>query len=147
VLDLIYALTAGLIGTAVMTLWQELERRARGCERGTLAAEIGATLFGLRPRTDAEVRRLDDIVHWTYGVASGLVYAAVRRLGAHGPGAVLLHTGLVWGGDTALLVMLRLAPPPWRRDGTEVTSHAIHRVILALVTTATYGRLATHGAR
>ena len=74
--DLIKGLASGLAGTALMTLWQELERRARGCERGTLAAEIGATLFGLRPRTDAEIRQYMKYFKWYDAQPAGSVQSS-----------------------------------------------------------------------
>lgn len=135
-------LIAGFVGTALLTLAQEAERRLRGREQGSLAAEIGAKLFGLRPGDQREVARLSHMVHWSYGTISGVAYGVLSLLALPGPVATLIHFGLVWTGDTALLIRLGLAPPPWRCFGEETVTHLFYRLVLAVATTSTYHLLA-----
>jgi hypothetical protein len=135
---LLDGLAAGFVGTALMTLGQEAERRCRGRDQGSLAAEIGNRLFGIRPKDNEEIARLSLVVHWSYGTISGVAYSFLDVLGLRGPGAVLVHSGLVWAGDTALLVRLGLVPLPWKRAPAEVTAHLVYRLILAVATSATY---------
>lgn len=143
-------LLAGAVGTAAMTGYQLAVRKARGQRLDTPVprtwaeapppariAKRAAELAG-RPRavTKQDVPLVTNVVHWTYGVGWGLLYAATAGRSRPAPLVHgLLFGGVVWAAGYAELVPLGIYRPPWEYEpaelGLDLSYHLVYGVGVA----------------
>jgi uncharacterized membrane protein YagU involved in acid resistance len=142
-IDLLLGAAAGAAATwlmdAVTTLLyerepkevQERENRARGEKSAyEIAAEKAAALAS-RELSDEMRKKLGLSIHWTLGVSSGVLYAALR----HAIPRLHLASGLAYGTlfwllmDEAALTALGLTPPlrqfPWQTHARGLAGHLV----------------------
>lgn len=110
---------------------QERENAARGDKSAyEIVAEKGARLAG-RELDDDERKRLGAAIHWTLGISSGVLYAALR----HAMPRLRLGSGLAYGTlfwlgmDEAALTALGLTPAPqafpWQTHARGLAGHLV----------------------
>lgn len=137
---------AGMIGTAVMTAWQEISIKLVSSDQdagnGTLAESPGQQPTDLweRASAPAKVARrvlegvfnqevaperiglLTNAMHWGYGTGWGAVYGLIQGT-SPGPAlrrGVLFGTA-VWAMSYVTLVPMGLYQPPWKYSPQELT--------------------------
>lgn len=139
-------LAAGVIGTGVMTAWQELSITLQ-TSHGDADGESQATSPGQEQPQDpwehapapAKVARkildgvfdyevppekiglLTNAMHWGYGTSWGALYGLIQG-SAHGPALRrgLLFGAGVWASSYAMLVPMGLYQPPWKYPAKEL---------------------------
>jgi hypothetical protein len=122
-------LAAGFVGTAVMTGLQLAVRKARGERLDTPVPEKwadapaparvvkkAAKAVGLGRRVKkSQVPLITNLMHWSYGLWWGTVYAlAARALGSKPLLGGPLLGASVWATSYAELVPLGIYRPPWK---------------------------------
>lgn len=139
-----------------MTAYQLAVAKARGQRLGTPVprtwadapapaqlAKKAATAVG-KPRavTKKDVPLLTNAIHWTYGVAWGIVYGLVAR--AAEPNAAAGGIGLgvsLWASSYAELVPLGIYRPPWEYPPAELGLDLSYHLVYGVVVAAAYSAL------
>jgi uncharacterized membrane protein YagU involved in acid resistance len=138
----IRGLGAGVIGTIVMTGWQDLSRRLRTStahdgheapprdererwERAPVPAKVAKLMAErvLRVSVSADlIPLLSGLMHWSYGTGWGGVYGVLKRPSPRGAEVRdgVLFGAAVWLMSYAQLVPLGLYEPPWRYPISEL---------------------------
>lgn len=126
-------IAAGLVGTAIMTAWQEIVGRLTSSgsedsgggddgqddpwESAPAPAVVGKRLVEGLFRTEVPAERiglLTNAVHWTYGTGWGVVYGLIQGTIRANPVAQGLAFGTgVWAMSYVQLVPMGLYEPPW----------------------------------
>ena len=142
-------LVAGLAGTAAMTASSTLEARLRGRPPGTTPARATAKLLGITAFADDLAQaRFNDLAHWGYGTAWGILRGVLDAAGLPPRTATAAHGAAVWGSAQLTLPALDIAPPSifWAKE--EIAIDAIHHAIYAVATGIAYELLSSrNGAR
>jgi hypothetical protein len=133
--------TAGLVGTAVMTVSQAVEGKITGRPPSTVPGKVGVTLLGGDKDDSTRVRALNPWVHWGHGIAMGALRGVLGQRVAGSAAATGTHFAGLWSGDVLLYQALGVAPPPWEWSPQELTTDIGHKGLYALVTGATYDAL------
>lgn len=133
--------TAGLVGTAVMTIAQAAEGKLTGRPPSTVPGQVGAQLLGGSKNDAARVRALNPWVHWGHGIAMGAVRGVLGERVDGTAAATATHFAGLWSGDVLLYSALGVAPPPWEWSPQELATDLGHKGVYALVTGATYEAL------
>lgn len=134
-------LVAGVVGTAVMTAWQELSARLPSSdsdgdarqpetpsdpwEQASAPAKVGRLILGAvgyDVPTD-KIGLLTNVMHWSYGTACGAVYGVVMSNTARDrPLARGLAFGTwVWVMSYVQMVPLGFYEPPWKYSPGELS--------------------------
>lgn len=124
---------AGLVGALVLSGTEWLEQRALGRSHGHIGAEFVEKTAGAEPETDAELRLLDNAVHYSYGAAWGAIRGALGAFGLSGIPGFLLHWGAVDAVAKLFLPMFALAPTIDKRRPRNLLIDSAHHGIYALV--------------
>ena len=140
-------LTAGLAGTAAITVSLLVESKIRGREPSTTPADAGGEVLGVTPKGDTEAQRFSNVMHWAYGTGWGAVRGALGSVGLPTWAATGAHFAAVQGTAMAMLPALHVAPPVKEWGAPEVASEAMHHVVYALVAGAAFDYLVRHAAR
>lgn len=137
------SIAAGTAGTAALTLFYDIERRARRRHRGQLdyddslvPGKIVASIMHLPHVTAREDYDLGMALRWGYGSAFGLYHGILRRrLGE--PRASALFGATLMSATFSLFPLLGRTPPPWRWPpdvmATCLASHAAYVSAVAAV--------------
>lgn len=135
-------LAAGLAGTAVMTVAQQIEMKLSDRPPSTAPAEAVEKVFHLapKPNDDAERRRAS-LVHFGYGTAWGGVRGLLAAVGLRGASATLAHLGLVMGAAAVMLPRLGLAPPVREWGGRQIAKDLLFHGLYAAATGLALGWL------
>lgn len=131
-------LVAGVVGTAVMTLAQMIEMRARGREASTAPARAVEKTLGIVPSSDEAERRLGLITHFAYGTAWGIARGLLGSAGVRKTAANSVHLLLVWGAALAMLPRMGLAPPVRQWSKTELADDLVLHAVYAFATGGAY---------
>ena len=135
-------LVAGLAGTAAMTASSTLEARLRGRAHGTTPARATAKLLGITAFADDLAQaRFNDLAHWGYGTAWGILRGVLDAAGLPPRTATAAHGAAVWGSAQLMLPALEITPPSifWGKE--EVALDAVHHAVYAIATGIAYGLL------
>jgi hypothetical protein len=157
-------LSAGAAGTLAMTIHQTLrsrlaqsepadegedERKADPWESASVPAQVGRRVIKRVFDSDVPAERiglLANVMHWSYGIAWGGVYAAGRgSLGARVPLAGLLFGAGVWAASYVQLVPIGLYEPPWRYSLGELADDVGYHLTYGLSVSFAYERLRRRG--
>ncbi|MDQ6835859.1 MAG: DUF1440 domain-containing protein [Actinomycetota bacterium] len=130
----------GVLGTALMTAWQELAAKLRasgdvGSEPrkpsedpweeasapAKVAKRIGEGVFH-KPVSPALIPLLTNVMHWGYGTGWGAGYelVAARRRRSPGLAAGVAFGSVVWVMSYVQLVPMGLYDPPWKTPPKEL---------------------------
>ena len=105
-------LVAGLIGTASMTVSSTVEARIRHRKLSAAPARATAKVLGITSFADDIAQaRFNDLTHWGYGTAWGVVRGLLDAIGLPPRAATAAHAAAVWGSAQVALPALDVAPP------------------------------------
>ncbi len=132
-------LAAGAIGTAVLTLAENVEMKLTGRAASDVPGQVGVKLTGGDPDAGPErVKRVGPIVHWAHGLGLGALRGGLDRAGLSPVAATLAFYPMVFGGDATLYRALGIAPAPWRWTRAELATDLFGKGVLAFATSAAY---------
>jgi hypothetical protein len=132
-------LSAGLAGTAAMTLSSTLEMRWRKREGSSAPADASAKVLGIESFVDdAAKARFSTLVHWGYGTGWGAVRGLLGLSSLPPAAATAAHLAAVWGSEAVMLPSLDVAQPFYTWGATEVALDVWHHAVYAAVTGVTY---------
>jgi hypothetical protein len=132
-------LVAGLAGTAAMTVSSTLEARLRGRAPSTAPARATAKVLGVREfETPLAEARFNDLSHWGYGTAWGVVRGLLGATGLSPLAATLAHGAAVYGTEQVTLPALDVAPPAIFWGAREIAIDAFHHAVYASATGLAY---------
>ena len=135
-------LVAGLAGTAAMTASSTLEARLRGRPPGTTPARATAKLLGITAFADDLAQaRFNDLAHWGYGTAWGILRGLLGAAGLPPRTATAAHGAAVWGSAQVMLPALEITPPSIFWGAEEVAVDAFHHAVYAIAASIAYGLL------
>jgi hypothetical protein len=134
-------LIAGLAGSIVMTLAQNIEMKLTKRSPSSTPVDAAGKALGAQPVDESSRQRLNNVVHYTYGSMLGTVRAVLALLGIRGLMAVTLHTAFAEAMAMTLLPLLKVAPPPSRWGAKAIAMEIMHHAIYAAGTGAAYGML------
>jgi hypothetical protein len=134
-------LFAGAAGTAAMTVSSSLEAKLRGRGASSAPADAAGKVLGVQPRDPEGKARFATVVHWSYGTAWGAARGLLGLAGLRGATATAAHFAAVWGWSLVMLPALHVSPPPWEQEPKELGIDAIHHLVYASTTTATWSAL------
>jgi hypothetical protein len=140
---------AGLIGTAAMTTWQEINAKLKKramvdvgeryredvdpWEKAPAPAQVAKRMLEALFKLEVPAARIPlftNAVHWGYGTALGGVYALVESSVRSRPG---LHGALfgmgVWTMSYATLVPMGLYKPPWRYPAKTIAKDVSYHLV------------------
>jgi hypothetical protein len=135
-------LAAGLAGTAAMTISSTLEARLRGRAPSSAPARATAKMLGISEFEDARAKaRFNDLSHWGYGTAWGIVRGLLAAAGLPPRRATVAHGAAIYGAAQVTLPALEIAPPAvfWPKE--EVAIDAFHHLVYAVATGVAYSLL------
>jgi hypothetical protein len=136
-------LLGGLIGTAVMTLAENLEQRYTHRADSYVPARTAARLFGARQPDKKSIPR-NWAMHWGTGAVMGIVRAGMSAGGMSGLDASAVHLLLRFSTDQTLENATGVGSPPWTWPPDELTLDVIHKAIYAFATGAAVDALMAH---
>jgi hypothetical protein len=143
--DIGTGLVAGLAGTAAMTVSSTLEARLRGRAPSSAPARATAKVLGITAfETDVDRARFNDLSHWGYGTAWGVVRGLLASAGLRGRAATAAHGAAIYGAAQVTLPALDIAPPAVFWGAEEVAIDALHHAVYATATGMTYELLASN---
>jgi len=132
-------LMAGLAGTAFMTLSSTVEARLRQRKPSSAPARATAKVLGITSFADEIAQaRFNDVAHWGYGTAWGVVRGLLDALGLPPPAATAAHGAAVWGSAQVTLPALDIAPPALFWAPREIAIDAFHHAVYATATGLAY---------
>ena len=143
-------LVAGLIGTASMTVSSTIEARLRHRKPSSAPARATAKVLGITSFADEIAHaRFNDLAHWGYGTAWGVVRGLLDAAGLPPRAATAAHAAAVWGSAQVALPALDIAPPAIFWAPREIAIDAFHHTVYAITTGIAYellsGRRRTPG--
>lgn len=152
-------LAAGAVGTAAMDLLWFVRYKRGGGEGGFVdwefsrgldswddagpPAQVGRRLFeGLLQRElpDARAALVNDVMHWSYGLAWGAQYGVVasslpaRRAALDG----IVFGSIVWAGDYVILPVAKLYKPIWQYDAKTLADDLSAHLVYGTTAAATF---------
>jgi len=126
-------LVAGLIGTATMTVSSTVEARLRHRKPSSAPARATAKVLGITSFADDIAQaRFNDLAHWSYGTAWGVVRGLLDTAGLPPRAATAAHAAAVWGSA------LDIAPPAIFWAPREIAIDAFHHTVYAITTGIAY---------
>ncbi len=143
-------LVAGLVGTALMTGYQELVGRIRGEAGGKqprrwrdapAPAQVAKKVADAVDQkvTLADTPKLTNAVHWSYGTSWGAAYGLVEGTFASRPLSHGVGFGsFVWGFSYATMVPLGIYEPPWKYPPKELALDLSYHVVYGLGVAGAY---------
>lgn len=132
-------LVAGAAGTAAMTLSNIVEMKCfTGRSGSTVPAQAVEEVTGVEPADQSSETRLNELSHWSYGIAQGAVRGLIGAAGLRGLTGTLAHYATVWGGQQALMPALGIGAPTWRYGRQAIAIDVIHHSVYVVATGAAY---------
>jgi hypothetical protein len=139
-------IVAGAAGTAAMTVSSTLEARLRGRPPSTAPARATAKVLGIEAfETPLAEARFNDLSHWGYGTAWGIVRGLLGATGMSPRSATIAHGAALYGTEQVTLPALEVAPPGLFWGPRELVIDAFHHAVYATATGLAYRLVA--GAR
>jgi hypothetical protein len=132
-------LVAGLAGTAFMTVSSTVEARLRQRKPSSAPARATAKVLGITSFADEIAQaRFNDLAHWGYGTAWGVMRGLLDALGLPPRAATAAHAAAVWGSAQVTLPALDIAPPALFWAPREIAIDAFHHAVYATATGIAY---------
>jgi hypothetical protein len=132
-------LVAGLAGTAAMTVSSTLEARLRQREPSSAPARAMAKVLGITSFADEIAQaRFNDVAHWGYGTAWGIVRGLLDVARLPPRAATVTHGAAIWGSAQVTLPALDIAPPALFWAPREIAIDAFHHTVYAVATGIAY---------
>jgi hypothetical protein len=141
--DIGTGLVAGRAGTAAMTVSSTLEAHLRGRAASSAPARATAKVLGIKAfETEIDRARFNDLSHWGYGTAWGIVRGLLASAGLSGRAATAVHGAAVYGAAQVTLPALDVAPPAIFWGADEIAVDALHHMVYAGATGVAFELLA-----
>ena len=135
-------LLAGFAGTAAMTASSTLEARLRGRSASSAPARATAKALGIAEFEDERAKaRFNDLSHWGYGTAWGVVRGLLSWLGMPPGRATAAHGAAIYGAAQITLPALDIVPPAIFWPKQEIAIDAFHHAVYTLATGLAYAAL------
>jgi len=132
-------LVAGLAGTAAMTVSSTLEAKLRGRAPSTAPARATAKVLGIKEfDTPLAEARFNDLSHWGYGTAWGVVRGLLGATGMSPRAATIAHGAALYGTEQVTLPALDVTPPAIFWGAREIAIDALHHAVYATATGLAY---------
>jgi hypothetical protein len=132
-------LVAGLAGTAAMTVSSTVEARLRHRKPSSAPARATAKALGITSFADEIAQaRFNDLAHWGYGTAWGVVRGLLDAVGLPPRAATAAHAAAIWGSAQVTLPALDVAPPALFWAPQEIAIDAFHHTVYAVATGIAY---------
>jgi hypothetical protein len=132
-------LVAGLAGTAAMTISSTLEAKIRGRAPSSAPARATTKMLGIKEfEDDIAKARFNDLSHWGYGTAWGVMRGLLDATGMSPRAATSAHGAAVWGSAQITLPALDVAPPSVFWGADEIAIDAFHHAVYATATGVAY---------
>jgi hypothetical protein len=132
-------LVAGLAGTASMTVSSTVEARLRHRKPSSAPARATAKVLGITSFADEIAQaRFNDLAHWGYGTAWGVMRGLLDALGLPPGAATAAHGAAIWGSAQVTLPALDIAPPALFWAPREIAIDAFHHAVYATATGIAY---------
>jgi hypothetical protein len=132
-------LVAGLAGTAFMTVSSTVEARLRQRKPSSAPARATAKVLGITSFADEIAQaRFNDLAHWGYGTAWGVMRGLLDALGLPPGAATAAHGAAIWGSAQVTLPALDIAPPALFWAPREIAIDAFHHAVYATATGIAY---------
>jgi hypothetical protein len=136
-------LVAGVAGTAAMTISSTLEARLRGRAFSTAPARATAKVLGIREfDSDLAQARWNDLSHWGYGTAWGVLRGLLGATPMSTRAATVAHGAAIYGAAQVTLPALEIVPPSIYWGVKEIAIDALHHAVYAAATGAAYRAIA-----
>jgi hemerythrin superfamily protein len=133
---------AGLVGTVVMTIGEEVEQALTGRENSYVPARTLQRLLGReQPRDGAAADGWNHAMHWGTGVVVGVAGGLLGRAGLRGARGALALTGVRIAFDHVLETATRVERSPLSWPARLLVVDTVHKAVYALATTAVADRL------
>jgi hypothetical protein len=132
-------LLAGFAGTAAMTASSTLEARLRRRPASSAPARATAKVLGIKEFDgDIAQARFNDLSHWSYGTAWGVVRGLLAVAGLSPRAATAAHGAAIYGSAQVTLPALEIAPPVVFWPKQEIAIDAFHHAVYAAATGLAY---------
>jgi hypothetical protein len=132
-------LVAGLAGTAAMTVSSTLEAGLRGRAPSTAPARATAKVLGISEfDTPLAEARFNDLSHWGYGTAWGIVRGLLGATRMSPRAATIAHGAALYGAEQVTLPALEVSPPAIFWGAREIAIDALHHAVYATATGLAY---------
>jgi len=132
-------LLAGFAGTAAMTVSSTLEARMRRRPASSAPARATAKVLGIKEFDgDLAQARFNDLSHWGYGTAWGVVRGLLAAAGLSPRAATAAHGAAIYGSAQVTLPALEIAPPVVFWPKQEIAIDAFHHAVYAAATGLAY---------
>jgi hypothetical protein len=132
-------LVAGLAGTASMTVSSTVEARLRHRKPSSAPARATAKALGITSFAEEIAQaRFNDLAHWGYGTAWGVMRGLLDALGLPPRAATAAHAAAIWGSAQVTLPALDIAPPAIFWAPREIAIDAFHHAVYATATGIAY---------
>jgi hypothetical protein len=132
-------LLAGFAGTAAMTASSTLEARLRHRRPSSAPARATAKVLGIKELDgDLARARFNDLAHWGYGTAWGVVRGLLAAGGLSPRAATAAHGAAIYGAAQVALPALEIAPPVIFWPKAEIAIDAFHHAVYATATGLAY---------
>jgi uncharacterized membrane protein YagU involved in acid resistance len=138
---IVFGLLSGFLATAAMTLSQivEIAITKRASSLTPAIAISNFFRFDLEKFSDKNKWRLNNLVHWSYGLLWGVILAAVYTVfELHLLQALAVYFFVFWIQALIVLPALHAVPPPWTWDAKWIAIDAWHHLVYALVAATVY---------
>jgi hypothetical protein len=140
-------IVAGVAGTAAMTVSSTLEARWRGRPPSTAPARATTKVLGIEGfETALAEARFNDLSHWGYGTAWGIVRGLLGATGMSPRTATLVHGAALYGTEQVTLPALEVAPPAVFWGVREIAIDAFHHAVYATATGLAHRLVAARAA-
>jgi hypothetical protein len=128
-----------------MTVSSTLEAKLRGRAPSSAPARATAKMLGIKEFEDGVAQaRFNDLSHWGYGTAWGVLRGLLAATGLPPKTATAAHGAAIYGAAQVTLPALEIAPPSifWAKE--EIAIDAFHHAVYAAATGVAY-ELITNG--
>lgn len=132
---------AAFLGTAVMTVGQEIEIRMsrRSISHVPAVAICKIFKFNFDKLSKIEKTIASYTVHFAYGTAFGLLLTLLYLIGFRSFGAIgIIYFLVVWIQGLIVVPLLGVCGPPWTWGSEVLITEFVHKAIYAVTTTAIF---------
>lgn len=124
-------LLAGVAGTAAITASQMIEMSINGRKQSQAPEKAAEKVFDVEPKDEKAKERVNQQMHWAYGVTWGIPRALLNLLGVKGPMATVIHFGAIWGTAMVMLPSMKLSKPVTEWGPKQIATDALHHAVYA----------------
>lgn len=125
-------LVAGILGTIVITISQQIEMEKTGRQPSNSPLLAAQKVFQINPQNEIAEKKLNNIVYFSYGTALGLIRGVLSILGIKGIIATLMHISIVQALSMFILSKLEITPPAGEWERKTILTELMHNGIYGM---------------